>query len=172
MIRYSSLPILPAVFAVSMGSIAAAQIQNAPPPLAATLVVKLAAFEKTISGGGDVSVYVLGDANVAAEMRKGVGASIGQSRLARVTAGADLPSERPSILFIGSPDRAVEAVVYSRAQDVMSITARPDLMAKGITLGVGVGNDGKPKVLINLFSGVEENLTWNPAIFKLAKTVQ
>jgi hypothetical protein len=153
-------------------STAMAQVQNAPPAIAATLVIKLAAFEKTLSSGGDLQIYVLGDSKVANELQKGVGSAVGQARLARVLSGSDLPAARPSILFVGSAAKLQETVSYTRTQKILSVTAQPELVQRGVTLGVGIGNDGKPKVLLNLSSTVEENLSWNPAVMKIAKTIQ
>jgi hypothetical protein len=146
------------------------QVQTAPPGLAATLIVKLAAFEKGISSSPGVTIYVLADPKVAVELEKGVGTAIGQSRLSSVLSGTRLPAEKPSILFVGGGARPEEAIAYSRSQKILSVTANPEWIARGVNLGVGVGNDGKPKVLLNLTATAEENCDWNPAIMKLAKT--
>jgi hypothetical protein len=146
------------------------QVQAAPPNLAASLIVKLAAFEKGISGSPGVTIFVLADPKVAVELEKGIGTAIGQSRLSRVWSGTRLPAEKPSILFVGGGARPEEAVAYSRSQKVLSVTANPEWIARGVDLGVGVGNDGKPKVLLNLTATAEESCDWNPAIMKLAKT--
>ena len=106
------------------------------------------------------------------ELEKGIGVAIGQSRLSAVLSGNRLPSEKPSILFVGGGARPEEAVAYARSHKVLSVTANPEWIARGVNLGVGVGNDGKPKVLLNLTATVEENCNWNPAIMKLAKTVR
>jgi hypothetical protein len=159
-------------FLIIGGSQVFCQIQTAPPNLAATLVVKLAAFEKRIAGGGEVRIHVLGDPKTAVELEKGIGTAIGHSKLTRVTSGTGLPQEKPSILFVGSTVGLENAIAYSRSQKILSVTANPEWVAKGVTLGVGVGNDGKPKILLNLSSSAEENLDWNPAILKIAKTVQ
>jgi hypothetical protein len=148
------------------------QVQTAPPSLAATLIIKLAAFEKRIAGSGEVSIFVLGDPQTAVELQKGVGTLIGQSKLMRVASGTGLPKEKPSILFVGSRAKWEDAVAYTRANKILRATANPDWVGRGVTLGMGVGNDGKPKIWLNLTSAAEENLDWNPAILKIAKTVQ
>jgi hypothetical protein len=73
---------------------------------------------------------------------------------------------------VGSAAKLQETVSYTRTQKILSVTAQPELVQRGVTLGVGIGNDGKPKVLLNLSSTVEENLSWNPAVMKIAKTIQ
>ncbi len=148
------------------------QVQTAPPNIAATLIVKLAAFEKGISCSPGVTIFVLADPKVAIELEKGIGTAIGQSRLSRVLTGIRLPSEKPSILFVGGGASPEEAVAYSRSQKILSVTANPEWVARGVNLGVGVGNDGKPKVLLNLTAAAEENCNWNPAIMKLVKTTR
>lgn len=148
------------------------QTLEAPENLAAALLIKLSAFEKTVSSSGNVIVYVLGAPKVAAELQKIVGETIGQSKLALVLFGDKLPEEKPNILFIGSSTRLVQALAYSRKNKILTVTGIPDLVKEGVTLGIGVGNDGKPKVILNLNSTIEENLLWNPAIMKVARTIK
>jgi len=52
------------------------------------------------------------------------------------------------------------------------MTGKPDLVKEGVALGIGVGSDGKPKVILNLSATAEENLTWNPAILKMARIIK
>jgi hypothetical protein len=172
--RFRSLPgplriLFPCLLLVTS---AAGQVLPAPPELAAALLVKLAAFEKRTAAAGDVTVYVLGDARAAAEFRKCVGTPIGTSRLARVGSGTVLPSEAPSILFVGEKADVKAAVGYSQNRKIMSAAADPARVTEGVSLGVGVGTDGKPKIVLNLSSSSEEDLDWNPAILKLAKTIR
>jgi|GEM_PF-735237 len=148
------------------------QVLDAPPSIAAALTVKLAAFYKNIDAGGDVTVYVMGSPQVAAELEKGIGTAIGTSKLARVSSGDKVPGQKPSILFVGNQVNLDEAIAYSRAQKILTMTSLPDLVDRGVTLGIGVGNDGKPKVILNLESTIKENITWNPAIMKIARTVR
>jgi hypothetical protein len=148
------------------------QVQTAPPNLAASLIVKLAAFEKGVSNSPSVTIFVLADPKVAAELEKGIGTAIGQSKLSRVLSGNRLPAEKPTLLFVGAGAKPEEAIAYSRSQKILSVTANPEWIARGVSLGVGVGNDGKPKVLLNLTATAEENGDWNPAIMKLAKTTR
>lgn len=148
------------------------QIIEAPANVAAALLIKLSAFEKTVASQGEVVVYVLGSPKVATELEKVMGQPIGQSRLGRVLSGNDLPQEKPSILYVGDPSKLIQAIGYSKANKILSATGIPDLVKQGVTLGMGVGNDGKPKVLLNLASTVEENCVWNPAIMKVARIIK
>lgn len=148
------------------------QTLEAPENLVAALLVKLSAFEKTISSSGNVIVYVLGDPKVAVELQKVVGETIGQSKLALVLFGDKLPDEIPNILYVGKTTKLVQALAYSRKNKILSVTGIPELVKEGVTLGIGVGNDGKPKVILNLNSTIEENLLWNPAIMKVARTIK
>ena len=72
---------------MSAGQVSA-QAKPAPAKLAATLTVKLAAMETKLAGGGDITIYVLGDNDIAAELKKAVGQAIGKSTLKQVESGA------------------------------------------------------------------------------------
>jgi hypothetical protein len=148
------------------------QAGDAPANVAAALLVKAAAFERRTAGGGDVSVYVLGGRDVAAELKKGTGQALGASVLKTVQEGADLPSAQPTILFIGDKAKAADAIAYCRTRKVMSAAASPDLVKKGVSLGFGISGGGSPEIWVNLKASLEEGLDWNPALMKVAKTVQ
>ncbi|MBN2414482.1 DUF4154 domain-containing protein [bacterium] len=152
--------------------VAFGQDREAPPYVAAALIIKLAAFETNISGSDSVSIYVLGESDITEELKKGIGQAIGSATLARVEGGNTLPLEKPSILVIGANTKADMGMEYSRQYKVLSMAGNIDLVDRGVTLGFGVGGNGKPVIRLNLTSTVLENVSWNPAIMKLAKTVK
>ncbi len=147
-----------------------AQEEDAPASVAAALTIKLAAFEKNIAESEGVVVYVLSAPEVAAELQKGIGTRIGSTTLTDVQSGDKLPESVPSILYIGENAELDSALTYTRSRHILSVTHRIDLVKSGVTIGFGVGNDGKPVIRLNLTSTIEEGLSWNPAIMKVAKT--
>lgn len=155
---------------VLCSAIALAALTEPPADVVAAFVVKLSALEKNISSSGsDISVYVMGAPAVAQNLEKEVGHAIGSSKLGAVKSGDSLPSEKPTILYIGSAGTAEQAVSYARSQKVLSVTGSPDLFLKGVSLGIVIGSDGKPKVLLNKTASSAEGLNWNPAIIKIAE---
>ncbi len=154
------------------GSNVIAQVQDAPASVAAAMILKVVGFEKGISAGGDVNIYVLGAADVASELKKGIGTAIGKATLKSVESGEALPGTKPTILFIGNAAKLSDCLAYTHANKILSTTGKPDLVSSGVTLGFGVGADSKPKILLNLSASSEEGLEWNPAILKVAQTIQ
>jgi hypothetical protein len=144
-----------------------AQVKDTPAPIAAALLVKVISFEKNISSS-DITIYVLGSSEITAELKK----AIGQANIKNVLSGNSLPATKPSILFIGDANKIAVAIEYTRKNKILSATNIPDLVAKGVTLGFGLGDDNKPKILLNLNSSVEEGLDWNPAIMKVAQIIK
>lgn len=153
-------------------SVALAELSPAPANVSAALIIKLAAFEKKVAGSGDVTIYVMGDADVAKEFQTVVGAYIGGARLKSVKSGNELPTSTPTILYLGNSAKAAEATKYAQTNKILSTTGIPDLVSSGITLGIGIGSDGKPKVLLNKASSGNEGCEWNPAIMKVATVVK
>jgi len=145
---------------------------DAPPELAAALIVKLVGFEKTVAAGGDIAIYVIGAQEWAAKLKGAVGQKIGKATLASVDHGDGLPTDKPSILCLGDAAKVADVTAYTQAEKVLSVTNQPDLATDGITLALGVGDDGKPQVTLNLASSKAEGRDWNPAIMKIAKTVK
>lgn len=148
-----------------------AQVKDAPANIAAAMVIKVVAFEKTLGAGGDISIFVLGSDDIASELNKAVGKPIGKSTLKSVESGDALPASQPSVLFVADPSKFDAAVSYTSENKVLSVTGNPDLVSKGITLGFGLGDDNKPKILLNLSASANEGRDWNPAILKVAKTM-
>lgn len=145
---------------------------EAPPKVIAALLIKLIPFEKNISGSSqDITIFVLGAPAVANELQAGVGKSLGKAKLARIDQGDELPAEKPAVLYVGDPAKVSEATQYSRTNKILSITGIPELVNKGVSLGIGV-EGGKPKILLNLSTSVSEGLDWNPAIMKVATTIK
>ena len=143
------------------------QTKEAPASITAALLVKVIGFEKNISAG-DILIYVLGSNDLYSELKK----LIGQANIKAVQSGNSLPSSKPSILFIADESKVDEVSKYTQENKVLSATNIPDLVSKGVTLGFGVGDDNKPKILLNVTSSAKEGLDWNPAIMKVAQVIK
>lgn len=143
----------------------------APPKIQAAIFLKLLAFSKDLGSAGDISVHVIGSPEFADEMKKTVGREIGKSKIVSVEETSELPSRKPSVIYVGNPAKLEEIIAYSRSSKVLSITGIPDLVAKGVTLGIGVA-EGKPKILLNVSASEKEGLAWNPAIMKISALIK
>lgn len=154
------------------GGVLQAQMKNAPPSIVAAMVVKVIPFEKNLSNSTDISIYVLDAPEVARELEKAIGVSVGSATLKTVESGKALPSARPSLIYCDAVSRLPEVLAYSQGNKILSTTGHPDLVNQGVTLGFGIGDDNKPKIVLNLNSSLEEGLDWNPAILKIAKIVK
>ena len=143
---------------------------DAPPKMATALILKLVGLEKELmSSDSELTIHVVGSPAMAATFHKVLGLSIGKYKVSMVTASDDLPSEKPSVLCLSDTTKLSETIEYTRREKVLSVTNIPELVAKGISLGVGVGDNGKPEILLNMSSSVKEGLDWDPAILKIIK---
>jgi len=147
------------------------EIGAAPAALQAAIFLKLLAFDKNIASSGAVTIYVAGSPEFAAEMKKAEGKPVGGATIEKVVEGSGVPSEKPSVIYIGSESVAGPLLAYSKGNKVLSITGNPDLASKGVTLTVGT-SEGKPKILLNLSTSKDEGIDWNPAILKVAATIK
>lgn len=143
----------------------------APAPLQAALFLKLLAFDKNIASGGTITMYVVGAPEFAAEMKKTEGKPVGTATLGKVIEGDVVPSEKPSVIYIGTDAKLSEILSYTKSNKILSITGNPSLVSKDVSLIVGI-SEGKPKIMLNLSSSKGEGIDWNPAIFKVAATMK
>ena len=135
--------------------------------LQAALLTKVTEFVTSMDD--QVSVYVLGSRGFAKDLKSAIGRKDGKKRIVSVESGDELPAGSPSILYVGNAKVLDQAIQFCRAHGVLSVTGDPALVKRGISLGFGLDEeDAKPKILINRNASKEENVSWNPAIFKFA----
>lgn len=144
-----------------------AQALPIPGNVAARLLVKVIEFEKNISKK-DITIYVQGAPEVANELKK----FVGQAGITEVVSGSSLPESKPTIFFISNAGYLADAIKYTQDNKVLSVSNYPAFVTSGITLGLGVGEDNKAKILLNVKSSEKEGLDWNPAIMKVAQIIK
>jgi hypothetical protein len=143
----------------------------APIPVQAAVFLKLLEFDKNISSGGSITIYVVGSPDFAAAMKKAEGKAVGAATIGKVIEGPGVPSEKPSVIYIGSESVLSQLQTYTSANKVLSITGNPEFVSKGVSLSVGI-SEGKPKIMLNLSASKDEGVDWNPAILKVAATIK
>ena len=147
---------------------------DAPPNMAAGLIIQLAAFEKNTSAkDGDVSIHIIGSSNALAdEMKRAIGTPIAKRKLTTVTISKSLPESPVDILVISNEGMLEKGLEYCRTNKIMSTTDKPEFVEKGVTLGIGMNETGGQTITLNLSESSLEGLDWKPAILKIAKTIK
>lgn len=141
--------------------------QSPPPELQAALFTKLLAYYTNL-GDAPFIIHVVGAPEVAAALRKSKGAAVGKATLADVSESDGPPTNGAKVIYVGKSAKACTA--YSYANHVLTITGDEKLVSEGVTLGVKI-EAGKPKILLNLSATKAEDINWNPAILKVASTI-
>lgn len=157
---------------------AQAQVGKGSASFTAFNLVKIMSMEKHLSNSGkEVSVYVLNDLELQAELTGMIGQSIGGATLKNVSGGTTMPSERPDVIYLGDPDRylvnssqMMSILEYANAEKILTVTHEAMLIYKGVTLGIASAA-GTPKFYINLKSSKASGCDWNKAVIKLAETI-
>lgn len=142
------------------------------PQVAAALFIQIAGLEKNLYGKGEITVYVVGSSKMESELRKIIGLKVGESTLKTVRGGSSLPNEVPDCLFIGSKANLKKCLDYTHTNQIMSITYSPKMVEEGVSLGFGVGNDNKLKVIINMTNSKAEGLDWSQAVLNIARVIE
>ncbi len=132
-------------------------------------IVQFAAYEKNIARQSNgITVYVLNAPKVARQLKKYIGEKIGNAQLVDVLEGEAIPSRKPAILYIGETSNAQDFIRYTRQQKILSVAGNPEIIARGVTLGIGASKKSKLEVLINLTAALSEGLDWNPEVMSIA----
>ena len=159
---------------LTAGTVHAGDMRKAPANIQASLFIKLLPFNKNISNGGNITIYVLNTQSVAKAMKSAIGRKLGKSTLAKVVAISNIPKEKPnklSVLYVSDNKQLKAATEFCRKYKILSITGNPSLIKKGVTLLVCVQNK-KPKIMLNLSSTKKEGIDWHPNILKVAVKVK
>jgi len=143
------------------------------PKVAASLGLKILSLQKQFAGKPEgITIYVLGDSNVAKAFLSYVNQNVGTMRLARVLSGDGLPADKPDILFIGDKNKVQEAIKYTRANGVLSMARNDRMISQGVTLIVYLGAEGTPQISLNMSGALLERVEVNPATLKVARVAR
>ena len=122
--------------------------------------------------GGDLSIHVVGSSALADELKKSIGSPIAKCKLSKVTESNDIPTEIVNVLVVADAKKVDQAIAYTRSNKIISITNKPELVKKGISLGIGMNETGGQSLTVNMAASKEEGLSWKPVILKIAKAVK
>ena len=144
-----------------------------PPKIVSTLIIQIIPFEKNLMvEEGDMTIHVVGSTALADALKEVIGWKIGKRTLGKVTVSDSLPTERPDIMCITDKSKLKEILAYTEKEKILSIANNLKWVKKGVSLGIDVNKKGDPSIKLNLSSAKKENLNWNSAVFKIAKTVK
>jgi hypothetical protein len=143
------------------------------PNVAVSLGLKILSLQKQFASKPQgITIFVLGDSNVAKAFLSYVDQSVGTLRLAKVLSGDQLPTEKPDVLFIGDKDKVQDAVKYTRANGVLSMARNEKFISQGVTLNVYLGQAGTPEISVNMSGALLEGVEVNPATLKVARVAR
>jgi hypothetical protein len=146
---------------------------DALPQVAVTYGLKVISLQRQFSAKPDgITIYVLGDANVAKAFQTQVNQTIGAMKVAKVLSGDELPSERPDVLFIGDKDKVDQAVLYTRQYKVLSMARNEKLLPRGVTLVVSANREGDTQISMNMSGALLEGVQVNPATLKVVRVAK
>ena len=147
-----------------------AHAEDIAPSIAAAFIMKVAAFEKNISGASSFTAYVAGDKPIKKELEKFVGRQTGTITLSKVTGGTTLPEVAPSVLVVGEDADVNEIKAYLESNSLLAI-ARGSSDFEGIVpVELQLSRSGHPEVHIWLEVSSKLGLNWDPQILKGAIT--
>ncbi|MBF0103561.1 MAG: DUF4154 domain-containing protein [Desulfobacterales bacterium] len=168
MVLKKTIPLLIGFFICYIIPIYGYAHDKVPEKLQAALFVKILSMSKDINNGKNLTIYVVNSPDQAMEFKKAEGRMIGKSMLVSVQEGDGLPNDLPSVMYIGNTYRVEELIQYCRSKQILSITGNPELVEKGVTLGLCM-NEDRPLILLNITSKKKKKITWHPTLLKLSK---
>ena len=141
-----------------------------PSNIQAAIMIKILKFNKDIKG--DVKVYVLDNSDFAKAIEKVKGKKLGNFIIKEVHSGSDLPKNKPDVIYCSNPNQIDKVKQFCRQQKVLSMSGNGSMVEAGLTIGIVLGDDSKPKILLNTNASKAEAIKWNPAILKFSRVIR
>ncbi len=142
--------------------------------------MSLCALNETLQTKEAIDVYVLGDMDVAEELRIFLDQRVGFIKLNSIKAGDELPTEKPDVLVVCDNLKCTEAVKYCRDNKVFSVTNNSKLCNQGVSSAIvtKVANQKEDKysmtsvyAKINKKALYAEGMVFHPQVMDIAKPV-
>jgi hypothetical protein len=138
---------------------------------AASLIMKIAAYDKKLAAADEISVYVIDSEDTQNALSLFVGQKVGKAVVRKVEGGKSVPPYAPGILVIGEDAPKELAVNYAKSLKVHAIALGREALDAGVPVGI-VEGDKDARVLLNLQASSAFGLDWNPDIIKVAEIVR
>ncbi len=98
--------------------------------------MSLCALNETIQSNTSLSVYVLGDASIAKEIRMYLLQNIGSVKVVSIGSGRELPEVTPDVMLVCDASKVEDAVEYCRDNKVFSIANQSSFCQKGLSSAI------------------------------------
>ena len=143
--------------------------------------MSLCALNETLQGKESLDVFVLGNVDVAEELKIFLDQRVGFIKLNSITAGDELPSENPDVLLVCDEAKCKQAIRYCRDNKVFSVTNVSELCQKGLSSAIvtrkTAPNENKYSMTavfakINKEALFAEGMVFNPQVMDIAKPVE
>lgn len=133
---------------------------------------------KNIQKLESVDIYVLGNEEIARELKKYEGCMVGDVVIKSIKSGNKLPRVKPSILVCGSDEYVYMVKYYCRNNNILSIGASPELCQEGLSLSLYRDNNDNDaaslsnvRFLLNSEASYQEKVNWNRSISSISDKV-
>ncbi len=133
------------------------------PPVMQTVqgTILTCVYNKKIIQQETFSIYIYGNNELADNFKYYNGQPVGSSVLNEIKSGNTLPETPPSVLIIsGDSGNFDEIIQYGKDNNILTITDKPELLKKGITIGIGQYADDV-KILLNTRGVYGSDDSWN-----------
>lgn len=135
-------------------------------------IISACIFEEGINEMENITIYVMGNDSIAETLKLYLNRSLGKATLREIKSGKTPPAEKPTIILVGHPELADNAIAYCQENNVLSITHIPEVLKKGISLGVGLDKSGEPELIINREATIREGKSWKKPMIKMARIIE
>ena len=161
--------------------------QEIPSKLQAAIFLKVLSYDSSISAkkGNKITIFIVTDRKTITKKQSLVsgfemlvGRRIGSKTISVKSIDAtEATSVSPndSILYLDAASAAetVTAILsVAVAKKIATLGGSEALAKKGVAVGLGVGADGKPKIIINLNASKKQGMKLSSRVLGLAKLVQ
>ena len=143
--------------------------------------MSLCALNETLEGKDALDVYVLGNTDVAEELKIFLDQRVGFIKLSSVKQGRNLPTEKPDVILVCDQSKCKEAIEYCRDNKVFSISNESELCKQGLSSAIVTKTPSHREhkysmtavyAKINKKALYTEGMVFHPQVMDVAKPVE
>ena len=168
--RFTGFCLLALLFLIGLTTlpVRAATDISLSPNMQATLLSKILLHERQYRRQQTISVFVLGDPQIALAFKQLIGKETEHIKIASVSIGDTLPQQKYDVVYFNDEQYLADVIAYGKNNSIVTATGIPKLVEKGVTLGTGT-EKGRPRFYLNLRTSFATDLEWDQKVLNIVK---
>ena len=141
-----------------------------PTTLNGAILLKLLAFEDGLKRKSEISILVVNDDALAANLRQKLGAKVGRGKLVAVHANSLPEGVNADVIYLNGERQLHSITDYARKHGALTVGNDLALAHRGVAL-ILFDDEGLPGVTISMKPSKALGLKWDPKVLEISQLI-